>query len=136
VLTLAESSAGRPWGKLDLASRMYLSPAQLCDLLGVGAAGQVPLATLLFPRMRADRDGLELRDLPPDEALPLLESGRFADGGRSPRFFAADPASGDDAPAPSPARLRMLVQRVRCAEVSLGTNAYAEGSAAFVASVS
>ena len=99
-----------------------LTPAQLCDALGVEAVAEVTAGALVFPRIAPGVRGIALEPLPPAAALARVTESLFGGGVtlREPSVFGAlldGPAAPADALAE---RARQLVTRVACFDCRLG----------------
>jgi hypothetical protein len=109
-LTMAEArrsgATPPPGGGADL------TPAQLCDVLGVRAAAEDPIGAIVFPCATPGRGAPRLERLSAAAALPRLLDGLFGGPAAPVSAVFADPAgpAGDGATVPS--RCRHLLDRV------------------------
>jgi hypothetical protein len=142
-LTLAEAAAARapetrevrgPLPPTDALPRPAptLTPAQLCAVAGVEAAGAAPLASIVFPRIAPEVPGFEVRPLASDEAAARLRASLLL-GGLPERSAAAF-----DGPEPPFVRdetalaalCAAVTGRVRCVDLRLGPDAYVRAGSA------
>lgn len=122
VLTLAEARTFARPGFPERADRgADVTPAQLCDVLGVDAVAEVPVAAIVFPRVTRGARGIALEPLPVEAALPRVTESLFGPGlaGRAAGAFGPAPDV-DAAPGPWPERVRELITRVPCLECRVG----------------
>jgi hypothetical protein len=104
-----------------------LSPAQLCFLTEAESIAVAPAAALLFPRITARKNGIELRSMSNEETLHRIEESRFgaSTSRRSPSAFEFvlphDPRGRGSVPSWDD-----LAGRTRAFECLLGRDAYVE----------
>ncbi len=118
------TTTARPWA--DDEKPIDLAPASVCTLLGVEPVAEVPLGTLLFPRIDASAGAIVERPLGADETLALLRGslvGAAWLGKYSSVFATLRPAPDSDAPAAREVALEQLAH-LPAFEVLLGPDAY------------
>jgi hypothetical protein len=123
VLTLTEARTSARPGFPPRADRgADVTPAQLCDALGVDAVAEVPVAAIVFPRVRRGARGIALEPLSPEAALGRLGASLFGAGvtGRTAEAFDLAPGRGATPGASWSERVRELVTRVPCHECGVG----------------
>jgi hypothetical protein len=98
-----------------------VTPAQLCDALGVAAVAEAPVAAIVFPRVTSGLRGIALEPLPAAAALARVTESLFGPGsGRAAGAFGL--AAGIHAPPAKPwaERVRELITRAPCFECRVG----------------
>ncbi|HYI22190.1 MAG TPA: hypothetical protein VEX62_06100, partial [Candidatus Limnocylindrales bacterium] len=114
----------QPWA--DASRPMDLAPASLCALLDVEPVAELPLGTLLFPRIDASAGAIVERPLGADETLALLRDslvGAAWVDDYSGVFATHQPSPDGDPRAARETALEQLA-RVPAFEVRLGPDAY------------
>jgi hypothetical protein len=116
------------WAADSLKPTTYnLSPAQLCSLAEAESIAAAPAAVLLFPRITAWKNGIEIRSMSNEETLHRIEESRFgaSTSRRSPSAFEFvlphDPRGRGSVPNRDD-----LAGRTRAFECLLGRDAYVE----------
>jgi hypothetical protein len=109
--------------------RLGISPAQLCNVLGVVPISACVPRVVLVPRITGENNAGRLHELTRAEGLARLRDARLSAGlsKRTSDLF----VFGDDPPPPSAeaaeATLVAFAERVPCIECQLGTRSYADG---------
>ena len=125
--TLAEARPASP-----PAASADLTPAQLCEVLGVRAIAGAPLGALLFPRRAATARGVEVERLPPAAVAARLRAGLFggAAAGRASAAFGGRAAGAVRPAGALAADCAALAARVPGFACRLGEDAYADPATA------
>jgi hypothetical protein len=128
--TLAEAiQRGRPGSSVSRHGYWSLSPAQFCDLLGVGAASHADLAALVFPRISSNPGRVTVDRLAATQAAADLQAGLFVRGS-SPATLDFTTAEVEAADRPDLDGLcRRLAARIPSFACELGSAAYRDGTA-------
>ena len=125
-LALNEPAASLPAsaGRAPLPLPVQLSPAQFSAWLGVPRRGACRPAALLFPRVVADLDGIEVEALAPPAAATRLRRSLWGGSRTAISEVFALPARGESLDAGGLDRLcATAVARLRCFECRLGRGA-------------
>jgi len=107
-------------------SRLGISPAQLCELIGAPMSPSGRVGMMLFPRIDPDANGVVLEPLNAGPALESMSQSllKGSDPTRSSPFFSPG-AVGHEIPAEVESRqCRELVERVPVYDCRLGPNAF------------
>jgi hypothetical protein len=114
------------------AASAGLTPAQLCEVLGVRATAGVSLGALLFPHREATARGLEVERLPPTAVAARLRDGLFggAAAGRASAAFGGRGAGTVREAGALAADCAALAARVPGFTCRLGEDAYADPATA------